>query len=317
MKNSRRKYRIRKSGNAPLSRLHKRIRKPSWLDSVQMMGQQISGTLVVEEDCCHNIIDLLQVGVTIFGILSSGGGGGFDQEDAGLLLMLLFSDVSEIDPSSYQENSSGYWEYASSSNFTKRAQKVLPELDGSKPIIPMTNIAGTWESDAVESKIAVNSGGAYQMISLCTLSDHHATLGVGTDYNGNMFAFGAYLTPEKARVTDPVALPLNTSSCALEIDINHKTGQTTFWINDTGLDMGRLEGFKGGAHFGLWGGGATSKADHMLSGSFTNCATASKNLPWVKANLSKDTLLGYVPPHVQLKPKDDIMSVRDLRSVVV
>lgn len=62
-------------------------------------------------------------------------------------------------------------------------------------------------------------------------------------------------------------------SAYFEIDVNPLTSQVTFWVNEQGMDMGVLRGFKGGAQRASWVAVAGPN-DHLPNGSFTDCAIA-------------------------------------------
>jgi hypothetical protein len=60
----------------------------------------------------------------------------------------------------------------------------------------------------------------------------------------------------------------------LELDIDPTTSDIVFWINDKGLDMGVIPGFKGGADSVRWHAGANRNRD-KLNGKLTDCAIAN------------------------------------------
>ena len=79
---------------------------------------------------------------------------------------------------------------------------------------------------------------------------------------------------------------LNASdSIYLEIDVNPKNSQVTFWVNEQGLDMGVLSGFKGGANRAGWFVSSTSSI-HLPNCSFADIALASKD-GWLPCDLGK------------------------------
>ena len=60
----------------------------------------------------------------------------------------------------------------------------------------------------------------------------------------------------------------------LELDIDPKTSNVVYWVNDKGMDMGVLPGFKGGADRAVWAAFGMQGGD-MLSGKLSNCAYAT------------------------------------------
>ncbi|HVU37316.1 MAG TPA: hypothetical protein VHC95_03210 [Opitutales bacterium] len=306
----------------PLSLKKHRLRRKyskSWLDEVELIGMGVSlkpsGSVTVSTG-----------GTCWCGTWGAGAGAKVGMDDSGNAYELLAdgtplggdyyyfddSDVVDLgDPDNYN------WDYASiaSKHYTDHVKSILPNLNLPQ-IRPLTNAAGVWVPESVESLIATEQGAAFKTVSLATLGCFRATVGVGRDQAGNIFAFGSHasLQPRQTSVTDVVPLP-KADSYAMEVDIDAKTGHTRFWVNDVGIDVGVLAGFKGGAHFAGFGGGTLVLGDHMLSGRFTNCAVATAK-GWQPASLANNQLMGCIPPHIQVKANSDGLTCRDLRSRV-
>ncbi|HVU37317.1 MAG TPA: hypothetical protein VHC95_03215 [Opitutales bacterium] len=285
----------------------------SWLESVKLAGTNVTGSFFVEAkaSCCGGVL----------GVLLSTDGKNFQINvdwtayNSGDSVTLPDDDLELLDPSEYKQLPDGTWDYAAlaTKHYLEQVKAVLPSLNNG-PIRPITNVAAVWEPEASTAKISSIDGGAYKVISLNSLAGHRACVGIGLDYSGSPVAFGVYTTHQTVKITDPLPLSADAKSYALEVDLDHKTGQTTFWINDVGLDMGVLDGFKGGAHFAGFGGGTMKPNDQMLSGRLSKCAVGSVNR-WRPAELSTQTMLSCMPPHVEIKTKGDSYTCRDLRSV--
>jgi hypothetical protein len=179
---------------------------------------------------------------------------------------------------------------------------------------PITNVSGLWKYESVNSKVTAD-GAAGSMVCLRAASGQYLVCGIAKTQPGTTSAFVVHLTPTSARATDLIPLP-KASSYVLEADVAAKTGQTTFWVNDVGINLGKLNGLKGGATSAYFAVAASCAEDHLPSGRFANCAVA-KNGKWETANLTYNLQSGKLDPHQEVKIlAQDSVSSRDLRSRV-
>jgi hypothetical protein len=157
-----------------------------------------------------------------------------------------------------------------------------PALVASFPMV--TNVSGVWKADSLANKVTINGSTAYGL-SMSTVYGYGLAFGIMQTETGALSAFAAHLTPEGIKSKQ---LPLKKAdSYALEIDVDPSTGHTHFWIDDLGWDMGVLKGLKGGAHGSAVIGGASTKGDHLMACSLTDCAVAS-NGKWRESSFGKE-----------------------------
>jgi len=75
----------------------------------------------------------------------------------------------------------------------------------------------------------------------------------------------------------------------LEIDIEVKSSNVVFWLNDQGFDMGFLPGFEQGGDQAIWRPSAFGD-EYMIEGKLTECAFATPS-GWRKASFNSSSLV--------------------------
>jgi hypothetical protein len=152
----------------------------------------------------------------------------------------------------------------------------------SRPDVAITNCAANFRLDP--NNVNPLTGNACMFISLASADNSRLLAGVFYAPNRKLRLTLWHGTPERHVIAKPTELTTN-DSFYLEIDVNPKNSQVTFWINERGMDMGVLSGFKGGANKVGWAAHASS-AVHLPNCSFTDCALASKD-GWLACDLGK------------------------------
>jgi len=209
-------------------------------------------------------------------------------------------------------NNGAEWNMASNEP-SRPSPEELENLLARLPVY--SNVSGIWKFDLTKSKVTHN-GAAYAVTSLASARNAMVQFGIVNLGSHGFAAIGMYRTPEKTRLTAPMALPKADSYC-FEIDMDAQTGQTNFWVNDQGWDMGVLKGFKGGAHVSAFGAGALHPGDHLLSGRFTDCAYAVDG-QWQKAEFKRELAKNNLALHQESTMlAADSVSFRDLRTAVI
>lgn len=195
---------------------------------------------------------------------------------------------------------------------TPLRQKIPSGILASMP--PLTNLAGSWKFDATDSKVTTH-GAACSYMSLVNVDGYKTAFGIMKVSDG-WGAFALYSSPREIRVTNLLPLP-KADAYRLEIAIDPKNGQTTFWANNVGWDVGVLRGFKGGAHLAMAGAHAVHPSDHLLPGTFSNVMAASNGV-WAKADLPNSVTRPKLARHIAIEhPATDSVQIRDRRSAIV
>lgn len=115
-------------------------------------------------------------------------------------------------------------------------------------------------------------------------------LGLLRQPDGRQTVSICYNSSVRKSIVRPTPVPTGEYVC-FEIDVNPKSSQVTFWVNDRGLDMGVLPGFEGGGQQAFWVASATSDA-HLISGKFSDCAFATQS-GWIACDMSENDLGRY------------------------
>jgi len=174
------------------------------------------------------------------------------------------------------------------------------QLESSKHVAPrisafhsehgITNVSGMLYST---QKISIPSTG-FSTVMLSLITDNGSWLKAGVMRNGRgdqLLTIG-YNSPTRQAMVMPRPIPLG-DYVYLEIDINAKSSQVTVWVNDKGLDLGVLPGFKGGTSRAAWVVRSTPDT-HLYSGKLVNCAIATadgwSSCSWDKYAFQKDDL---------------------------
>jgi hypothetical protein len=103
--------------------------------------------------------------------------------------------------------------------------------------------------------------------------------------------YGWYHTSKDLLVTPPLACSAKEGDYVyLEVDLDPKTSQVTFWVNDRGADMGVLRGFEGGAQKASWAAGTKFKTTQLMNAKFADCAYATAE-GWKASAFTSDDIL--------------------------
>jgi len=146
----------------------------------------------------------------------------------------------------------------------------------------ITNIAANWWP-TVGAEMAVKSM-SMSCISLATTNGAKLTTGLIRLQDGRLGLARFIISSNKKAIVAPEVLP-KCDYVYLEIDVNPRNSQVTFWANDRGFDMGVLPGFEGGVQQASWGA-RTHANGNLLNVKLTNCAYATAT-GWVACDLGK------------------------------
>jgi hypothetical protein len=297
----------KKSGPTSIVPWHD-VHSRSWLDSVKIVAASSSSSsgVLTSATPVPNNSSLLSVSGSVY--YHHNGTTGSTTVSATISISITLPSIGAI-----IDKLKSWWKSIFGADYPLTPKDIPAGALRGFPMI--SNVQGIWHFASARPKVAPD-GGAYSAVTLYNLYGYKASLGIMKVRTGDYAGFAAYVTPQGARVTNLLKLPKADSYC-LEADVDQKTGQTTFWVNDSGWDMGVLQGFKGGAHFAGFSSGAIGAGTHLLSGRFANCAVAREG-KWDAAPLSRDTLMGEVPPHIEVTHSAPAsMTIADLRSKVV
>jgi hypothetical protein len=135
----------------------------------------------------------------------------------------------------------------------------------------LTNASFLWHPSAATPENPTHSS-----VSVALASNKHGCMVVAT-ISRSLTGFGAkfiYYTPSSARHSKSISVALN-EPVYVELDIDSKAGKVVYWINDKGMDMGVLDGFKGGADRVRWLAAARGQLN-VHGGELTDCAVATE-----------------------------------------
>jgi len=133
----------------------------------------------------------------------------------------------------------------------------------------VTNASFRWQPDAGNSEKAVGR----VFVTLIGKDDRHQITAMLTSFGNGLQAIFIHHSPSSAPVSERTAVSMN-ESIHMELDVDPKTSNVVFWINDKGMDMGIIPGFEGGASAARWMATGDRHA-HKLTGKLTDCAVAT------------------------------------------
>jgi hypothetical protein len=147
----------------------------------------------------------------------------------------------------------------------------------------VTNVSAIWRPDAKTSATGVASAN----VSLTAANGNWLRAGVLRGSKGMFVLSLSYSSPERKCIAPSRSVPALSQgdNVYLEIDVDPKDSRVVFWVNNVGLDMGVLPGFKGGAPQVSWLAQAGSNS-HMINGQLTDCAFATA-AGWTACDLGK------------------------------
>ncbi len=134
----------------------------------------------------------------------------------------------------------------------------------------LTHASFRWQPSAITPENPTHSD-----VSVALASNKSGCMVVAT-ITRTLSGFGVkfiYYTPSAARHSESIPVAMN-EPVHVELDIDPKTSNVVFWINDKGMDMGVLDGFKGGADRARWlAAGRHARVVH--GGELRDCAVAT------------------------------------------
>jgi len=135
----------------------------------------------------------------------------------------------------------------------------------------LTNASFKWQPDA--NLLSSASGFSSVIVSLCSRNKSYNVNVMVQRTGKSLSALFVYDTSTSGHDTIRIPLPLD-QAVHLELDINPKTSNVVYWVNDKGMDMGVLPGFKGGAEEAYWTVCGFHGHD-MMFGKMLDCAFAT------------------------------------------
>jgi hypothetical protein len=138
----------------------------------------------------------------------------------------------------------------------------------------ITNIGAMWWPAALPPSNGVSKTGmAHLTLSWETGNLLKMSISRSSD-SGQLYLLRSWSRHDFSPLSKPEPLA-EADRFRLEIDVDAKKGQVVFWLNDKGYDMGRINGFTGGAVQALWGIVAKPSHPIIANGKFTDCSYAT------------------------------------------
>jgi len=134
----------------------------------------------------------------------------------------------------------------------------------------LTNASFRWQPDAI---IPENPSQSDVSVGLSSKRGYMVVVSITRSRDGLSVVFMHY-GPGTVRHMQPIAVAID-KPIHVELDIDPKTSNVVYWVNDKGMDMGVLDGFKGGADSVRWlAGGHDMRTIH--GGEFMDCSVATE-----------------------------------------